>query len=86
MISATRKSEFTYFGLIVILVKLLLLGGNKKIRGDAFWETEETRSTQLVSKLPWVISVFKVHKIQALIKVRTKIIVVLRVGRMIKTF
>ena len=43
-----------YFGLLVILVKLLLLGGNKKIRGDAFWETEETRSTQLVSKLPRV--------------------------------
>ena len=55
-----------YFGLIVILVKLLLLGGNKKIRGDAFWETAETRSTQLVSKLPRVEICF--HKIQGLMR------------------
>ena len=83
--SATRRSQFMYFGLMVILVKLLLLGGNKKIRGDAFWEAGKLgRHNLFQSCLGWI-SVFKVHKIQGLMKIRTQIIVVLIVGRMIKT-
>ena len=52
--SATRRSQFILFWIDSDFSELLLLGGNKKIRGDAFWETGETRSTQLVSKLPRV--------------------------------